>query len=63
MPGTNIASQSSLPLSSLSGASLVLGQQVSFFRQNLTFKVVPKVNGKNEEGQELSLVALLNFIK
>jgi len=37
--------------------------QVSFFRPNLTFKVVSKVSGKNEEGHELGLVALLTYIK
>ena len=37
--------------------------QVSFYRENLKFKVVPKVKGTDDEGRPLALEALLGYIR
>lgn len=43
--------------------SCSLRLQVSFYRPNLHYKVVPKENGKDDEGRPLALEALVRYIR
>ncbi len=36
--------------------------QVSFYRSNLFLKVLPKAKGKNEEGNDIQLEAMIDYI-
>lgn len=36
--------------------------QVSFYRRNLFLKVLPKAKGKNEEGLDIQLQAMMEYI-
>ena len=36
--------------------------QVSFYRSNLFLKVLPKAKGKNEEGNDIQLEAMIDHI-
>lgn len=40
----------------------VLEMQVSFYRSNLFLKVVPKAKGQDEEGNDIQLEGMIEYI-
>ncbi len=36
--------------------------QVSFYRSNLFLKILPKAKGQNEEGNDIQLEAMIDYI-
>lgn len=43
-------------------AVLVALLQVSFYRRNLFLKILPKAKGQNEEGNDIQLEAMIDYI-
>ncbi len=51
-----------LPVFSVAQETTCCKMQVSFYRSNLFLKVLPKAKGKNEEGNDIQLEAMIDYI-